>query len=241
MVQDRRESTRWRRTMVRAQVGALCIAAAVAVIALLEGSFDDTDGRVILTSIGFGVLSATGATGVALRQAGRALALGTLTVASSGAAFATLLLALWAVDGYDAHGIWRLFGVLAVLALWSSHASQTVKARRTSDTPVVTALAMASIAVLGIDASIVTLALLDLLHDPGEPVARALAALLVVGLLATALQPLLRRAGGRPAPPDAEPTVDELVTASVDRLSAMDLPVGARVELVRLRTLLGRG
>lgn len=42
-----------------ALVTGLSVAAAAAVLALLTGSFDDTDWRVILTSIGFAVASAT--------------------------------------------------------------------------------------------------------------------------------------------------------------------------------------
>ena len=45
----------------------LCLAALVAVGALLTGSFDDTDWRVVATSLGFSVFTSTTAAGAALR------------------------------------------------------------------------------------------------------------------------------------------------------------------------------
>jgi hypothetical protein len=45
---------------------------------------------------------------------------------------------------------------------------------------------------------------------------------------------------GRVAHPGAAPTAQDELVASVDRLSAMDLPLAARVELVRLRELARR-
>jgi hypothetical protein len=50
-----------------ALVGGLSVAAAAAVLALLTGSFSDTDVRVILTSIGFAIASATASSGAAAR------------------------------------------------------------------------------------------------------------------------------------------------------------------------------
>ena len=237
-----RDAARLRRATSRALVGGLCIAAAVAVVALMSGSFDDTDWRVVVTSLAFSVFSATAAAGAGLRLARRARPLAAATIASAAVAFGLLLVAVWAVDDtLDAEGIWRAFGVAALVSLWTSHASLVVHAKRPSDTRVIRALGAASISALGLDASVAILALLGALRDaPDELFTRGLAALLVVALLTTALPPLLRRAARRPPLPDGSPTVEEELVESVERLSAMDLPVGARVELLRLRDLVRR-
>src|SRR5215212_2217237 len=81
----------------RALVGGLCIAAGVAVLALLTGDFDETEVRVILTSIGFAVASGTGSAGAVarLRPSEGLRLVGTATVSASIAAFGLLVLGLW--------------------------------------------------------------------------------------------------------------------------------------------------
>ena len=112
----------------------LCLAALVAVGALLTGSFDDTDWRVVATSLGFSVFTSTTAAGAALRlrAAARARALGGAAVVTSVAAYVLLVAALWIED---AEGLWRAFGIAGLGALWSSHASLVVRALRPADPP----------------------------------------------------------------------------------------------------------
>ncbi|HWT26193.1 MAG TPA: hypothetical protein VN213_21980, partial [Solirubrobacteraceae bacterium] len=52
-----------RRALAWALAGGLSVAALVAIGAILTGGFDETDGRVIATSLGFAVFSATAAAG----------------------------------------------------------------------------------------------------------------------------------------------------------------------------------
>ena len=56
-----------RRLVSRALVGGLCVSGAVAVIALLSGSFDEIHWRVVGTSLGFSIFTCTAAAGVSLR------------------------------------------------------------------------------------------------------------------------------------------------------------------------------
>src|SRR3954454_18402150 len=96
-------------------VAGLCVAALVAIVALLNGSFDDDDLRVVGTSLGFSVFSSTGAAGSSLRRRPDTWqwAFGTATMASAVAAFGLLLLVLWG------DGSWRAFGVAGLVAvLW---------------------------------------------------------------------------------------------------------------------------
>jgi hypothetical protein len=80
-----------------ALVAGLSLAAATAIVALLAGSFDETELRVVLTSIGFAVCSSTGSSGATLRlrSDGNLRALATATLALSVAAFLLLLAGLW--------------------------------------------------------------------------------------------------------------------------------------------------
>jgi hypothetical protein len=231
----------WRRVAAWALVGGLCLAALVAIAALLTGSFDDTDWRVVASSLGFSVFTSTAAAGGALRvrDARWARALGAATALSSLLAYALLLAALWIAD--DEEGLWRAFGILGLCALWTSHASLVLRALSSGDTSLVRTLTAVAVATLGIDTFVGILALLGALDDiDSEVPARVLAAILVVALLCTALVPILRRVA--PAPPVAfsSPRPGGLaaeVAAAAERLAAMDLPPPARAEVARLREL----
>ena len=217
----------------------------MAIAALLTGSFDDTDWKVVATSLGFSVFTSTTAAGAALRLRGVPWArnLGSATVGSSVAAYVLLVAALWIED---AEGLWRAFGIAGLAALWSSHASFVARALRPSDPPLLRRLTVLSTVTLGIDAAVGVIALLGLLEDvDAEPVGRILGVLVVVTVLATALPPILRRTAVRPraaggAPEWPRPPAAALATevAEVaDRLAGMELPPQAYAEVARLREL----
>src|SRR3954453_7002280 len=135
--------------LVRSMLGralaiGLTIAAATAIVALLTGSFDETEWRIISTSIGFSVFSATAAAGEGARGDGRrsVRASGTAAVALSAASFALLLFAIWLAGDEQP---WQAGGVVAVATLVASHASLVLKARRASDGPLIRALVATSI------------------------------------------------------------------------------------------------
>src|SRR3954469_8989688 len=90
-----------RRSLGWALVASLTLASVTASAALLNGDFDDTDARVIGTSLGFAVFSAFAAAGGSLRlRTGdpRRLLLANATVAVCCAAFITLLPPVWIDD-----------------------------------------------------------------------------------------------------------------------------------------------
>jgi O-antigen/teichoic acid export membrane protein len=117
-----------RRFAGRALVAGLSVAAAAAIVALLTGSFDDTDLRIVLTSIGFALASATASSGAGarLRPAENIRTLGGITVLASVAAFVLLVAGLGAIlpisgivdDVDDAWG--RLFGAALVALVLTS-------------------------------------------------------------------------------------------------------------------------
>lgn len=231
-----------RRLVSRALVAGLCVSGAVAVIALLSGSFDEIHWRVVGTSLGFSVFTCTAAAGAGLRTRSHEglRTLGSATVAASAAALVTLVGGLW-LDDVD--WLWRAFGVAGLAALWTSHASLMLGALRPTDSPAVRALSQVSAFTLGIETLVGVAAVLELIADVGEVAPRLLAALIVVTVVSTVLAPLLRRMQSTTTPSPAATAVGRgsgfaaEVAQSAQRLSMMDLPAPARAEVDHLRRL----
>jgi len=226
-------------------VACLVIAALTASIALLNGSFDDTDWRVIGTSLAFAVYSAVAASGAGLRlrSTGTAHDLGTATAVVATLSFMLFLPALW--FEVDSETLWRLVGATAVTAFAGSHACLVTGARRSGDSDAVSFLATASIALGAFDALGAVLAIAGLAEDIGDGVAELFGVLVIALLLTSALQPILRKLQ-RPAdrPPagsrDPEESLAQNVLASADRIEVLSGDASLRApeirhELERLR------
>jgi hypothetical protein len=128
--------------MIRALIGGLCVAAGAAIVALLQGDFGDTHARIVGTSLGFSFFCGLGAAGDALRTQARG-GLATAGAVASGLAafaFALLTLAIW-FDDSGSEFLWRAWGVVAITALWASHWSLVLRARRPADTSAVRTIA----------------------------------------------------------------------------------------------------
>ena len=234
-------------------VTGLCVAAAAAVLALLTGSFDDTDIRVILTSIGFAIASATGSSGAAarLRPSTGLWILGIATLLASIAAFLLLLAGLWTnIDEWGSETVWRTFGCVAVLGVAGSHACVMLGARRRGDSEAVRLLTLSSLGLAAFDALAVILPLAGVVEDVDEPWPRIFAAALVLLVLTSVLPPILRRMRPAAGPgPSADLSTngsgDFLASAVIeiaDRIDALNSDPGNRApeiqaELNRLRNL----
>lgn len=213
-----------RRIALAVAVG-LCLAAAVAIFALLSGSFDDTDLRLMAASLGFAVFSATGGAGEGLRRRRDESPLGLATVIASGVAF-VLLLAVLAID--DSLELVRAWGIAGLLALAGSHASLVLRAARPTDTPATRNLVTASVALGALDALLAILAIAGAI-DVGDAGARAGAVVVVLLLLTTALPPLLRRTA-RSVPEPAAPALAASAEGRTARLAAEVLAAADRLE-----------
>src|ERR1700685_4410377 len=88
-------SIRTRRAVLLALAAGLSVAAVIAVVAILTHSFDDTDARLIATSLAFSVFSAFGAAGAPARRQPKLRALGFLTTFAAGLGFGLLEFAIW--------------------------------------------------------------------------------------------------------------------------------------------------
>jgi len=245
MNEDPRESIR--RAAGRALVAGLTVAALTAVVALLSGDFDDTEVRVILTSIGFAISSATGASGATLRlrASGSLGTLGAATVALSGLAFVLLAVGLWTnMDDWGSEGVWRAFGVTGLLAIAGSHACVVLGARRPSDSDAVRALVVTSLALAAFDTLGGILPISGLTDDVVDGMAQILAATLVLLVLTTVLPPILRRIQ-RPAPRGSATAIQRFageVEEAADRIEKLNRGPSNRApeirrEIERLRDL----
>jgi hypothetical protein len=224
-------------------VVCLCCAAVVAILALLSGSFDDTDWRLIGTSLSFAVYSALAASGAALRinEHPAALPLGVATAATAAIGFVLVLAVLWLEDPGD--DLLRTWGVVTIAALVCSHAAIVLRGSRATDTRAISLLVVASIGLAALDGtvgSLTTAGAVDV--DEDDPGARWMAVTVVLLLLTTGLPPILRRlsrtTGTLPqAWGGTGESLAEAVIAAADRIERLDDPAAVRAECRRLREL----
>jgi hypothetical protein len=233
-----------RRLLAWTFVVTLCIAALTAIGAIVSGDFDDTDARVIGSSVGFAVFSATAASGAGLRyrHSENLRSLGLVTIALSVLSFLLLALALW--RDWDGGAAWQWFGCAALGALAASHASLVAGARRPSDGEGVRLLATASISLAAVDALFGILAISEVVDEVDESFGQLLAVLVVLLVLTSALQPVVRRlqrslpaaAGAErpaaPREPARSPLATELLVAA-DRIEALNADPARRSAEIR--------
>ena len=213
----------------------LCVAALAAIAALVTGSFGDTHARIIGSSLGFSCFCALGASGDTLRTqtTGALSTAGAVAAALAGLAFALLVAAVW-LPG-DEEWLWQTWGVAAVTALWASHWSLVLRARRRTDTPAIRRTWQASIVTATIDMLAGNAAIAGLVDGISEGFVRALGVVLVLTVLTTAAPPIMRRLV---AP--REPGLARQLRAAAERVERIRSPEDARREAEALRRLAER-
>ena len=172
----------------------LCLAAAVAIWALLTGSFDDTSVRILLTGLAAALCTLGGLAGsTALRLKNTERRMAEVTI---GLSQLTLLLALaliWIPNATDSDMLARALGVTSVLMLAGAHASLLLARLRRRDTRTVHRLTQAAI----LCATAAALLVSGLFASSDGPIApavwRLLGVLVVLALLNTLLAPLARK------------------------------------------------
>jgi peptidoglycan/LPS O-acetylase OafA/YrhL len=227
------------RIVLRILIGALCVSAAVASLAiLLRREISDTDGNVILTSLLFALASAMAAAGYAV--ADRAKALGAATVVAAAASFALFTLAVW--TGVQDEAFWRPVGCLGIFALESAHAAFVLSRRRAGDSLAVANVARAAVALAVVSGALGMAPLAGLVDDVSDFYLQLLSVVLIGQLLCTALGPPLRRlAASAPRPVIEVPTERERLalelTGVAERLERLDASPQVLDECRRLRRL----
>ena len=223
-----------RQTLGWALVAALTAAALTAIGALVGGSFDDTDWRVLGTSLGFALFSATGASGASarLRSPGLFQLLGTVAAIASVVAFALLVGGLWIDD--EADGLWRAFGCAGILAVAGSHACLVLGAQRPGDSEAVRGLVVISLIAAALDATAMIVLVSGLAEYDDDASPQLIAICLVVLVLTTVLPPILRRLAATGAPTPSGPAGEMLAIA--DRIDELGRDPGLRTPQIRRET-----
>jgi hypothetical protein len=177
---------------------AIVVAAAlVALAAVIEGDFSDTDGRILGTLAATLLAGAAVVSGLALVERGGRL-LGWSAIAVSAPCFAMLVYSIWdfVFDGGEESWRWGWSGALTLLA-----ALIAVTAQLLARTPRVVRLAWIAGALAAV-ASGVSIAAIWM-DSPGDTIGKTLAALWILTGLAYFLVPVLQRftsAGGHEQP-----------------------------------------
>lgn len=197
-----------RKLLLAAIVGALCLTAAIAVVVLLSGRFDDTSWRILGTTSAlsfFGLLAVP--VGMLLERR-RAVALAYTSGALTGAAFLLTLVVIW--RDWE-NGVGKLWGVTMTLALAAAQAAVVEARRRDSDTAGISALVALSVLTGVLLATMGIAAILTEVDD--GTYYRALGALAVVDVLLVTVTAVLRRGAGPTADPYRLRIDGELVEA----------------------------
>jgi MFS family permease len=179
-----------RRLFLLGLVASLSVTALIAIAVLLFAEFDQTTWNVVGTTALLSGFSLLGMPGGALIDRNRLVWLGWLTLALAAVALAHSLVLLWSGEDWGV----KFLATVVSFAVACSQASATTGQRRDTDPVSVRALYAAGIAGSFVLATLVAIAVWQEIED-NETYYRVLGALAVATLLATVLQPILRRAG----------------------------------------------
>jgi hypothetical protein len=183
-----------RRLFLLALVSSMCATAALAVAILLFSDFDETAGRILGTTAAISFVSVLALPAGVLVDRGKAVALAWVSLATSATAFVLALVLLW-IDWDDIPDrLWKSLLAATAFAIAGAQACATTIRRRREDARGVRALYVLGLALSVAAATMAAVAAWAEIERTGYY--RALGAVVVLGVLATLLQPALRRFGG---------------------------------------------
>jgi hypothetical protein len=185
------ELTSVRRLFLFALVTSMCATAALAVGILLFSEFDETSGRVLGTTGALAFFSLLALPAGVLLDRGLAAPLGWISLGLSAVGLVLVLVLLW-VDWDDApEGLLKSTLTVAVFAAAAAQACATTSRLREEDARSVRWMYTAGLAASAALATMASAAAWAEIDEGGFY--RVLAALAVVGVLVTLLQPILRK------------------------------------------------
>lgn len=174
--------------------GVLCVVAAVAIWALVTGSFDDTSVRVLASALAAALATLSGLAGATmLERADHRRLLGQATIAASGIALALALVLIWVRAAPDSDVTWRAFGISVAAMFAGAHASLMYGRLRPEDGRGVVTLTKVAVGSASIAALLTSSLLLFVTDTVGSGVWRLLGVLVVIAVLTTLLAPLARK------------------------------------------------
>jgi hypothetical protein len=218
-----------RRLFLLALLASLCVTGAIAIGTLLFAEFDDTAGRILATTALLALASLFGLPAGVLLDQGRARELAWAVIAASLSGFVVAMVVVWAVD---VEWLWKLAFTLGLAAGTGAQAAATTSRARVGDRRPLRVLYWFGIVLSGAVAVLGAIAGWAELQDAAGYY-RVLGALAVGAVLASLLQPILRR---MEAPAERHqlvltldsPASEEAVAAAVEALAKH----GARVTKV---------
>lgn len=187
------------RTMLKFSIACLCVAAAIAIVALLTGDFDETEGKVTVTTLWVALYNITGMGAAAARPRRGLAALGICGFIASAIGFALGVYLIW--SEFDDDGLARAWGIATTAAISIAQAALLLIHRRPSDSHVIRLVRTATIVVVVVLAALIMVALASAEDDPDESFFRILGALAVLDALGTLSLPILRRLQPAAPPP----------------------------------------
>jgi len=182
-----------RRLLLRVVVVGLCVTAAIAILVLLSGSFDDTSWRILGTTTAISVFALVSVPSGVLLERGRARPLALASAAFTLGAFLLTVIAIWHADGVPSW-LWRIYGIVLTLDAALAQAAAVESRRRDSDTQAIDRLTLGSMVTAAVLAAMGTVAILDSIDDGGFY--RLLGAIAVLDVLLVILAAVLRRGSG---------------------------------------------
>ena len=175
---------------------SLSATAGIAILTLLFGDFDETAGRILLTTALLCAFSLFALPAGALLDQGRAVWLAIAVLLLGAIAFVVAMALVWGSwddDGGD-DGLWKSLAILASFAAAGAQTAATTSRRRPGDSPTVRWMYLASVSLAVLFACLVSVAALEEVEREGFY--RALGAVTVADILLVILQSVTRRLGG---------------------------------------------
>lgn len=182
-----------RRLLLRVVVVALCLTAAIAILVLLSGSFDDTSWRILATTTAISVFALVSVPAGVLLERGRARLLAQVSATFTLGAFVFTLGAIWNAEDVPSW-LWRGYGIVLTLDAALAQAAAVESRRRDDDSETVGRLTLGSMVTGFLLAAMGTVAILESIDDGGFY--RVLGAIAVVDVLLVVLAAVLRRGSG---------------------------------------------
>jgi hypothetical protein len=184
-----------RRFLLLSLVTALSVTALIAILAVLGGSFGDTEWKVLATTGGFALASLFAMRGTILLDQGRNRDLGWAVVGLSALAFLLELKVVWVDDG-NSEVTWKALAITAGFAGALGQIATSLARRRPSDPPGVVPLGRAAGVTALIVEALIAYAAIAEVSDGGYY--RFLGAVFILDVLLVALESVTRRLGARP-------------------------------------------
>jgi hypothetical protein len=218
------EHAELRRLLLVATVSALSLTALFAIFALLTGSFDETQVRILATTGGCGLASLLAMPGTRLLEQLEHVDLGRLLVFLAALTFVVELWAVWIDTDNDVS--WRALAVAVSVTVALAQIASSLARRRPSDPDAVALLGLGAGVCAIVLALLASLAALAKVGDSGYY--RLLGVVAVFDVLLVSLQGAVRRFGAPPAGTSASAPAFVCVLADGRRVRphavARDLP-----------------